>query len=163
MDWSQLTRLGLGISCPQHLFEEIGPRLRSFKSLKMGIRTGDQTWKPWRQNGPLTCESLSPVLIFIESLPDLCEISLSDMDHAAEVVAPVVLGSQKSVREFSYVSSMHRYRTRRKPPIEKPVNACKPAQLQELGQQNPELSRLEVNFRLALGRWIALTPQILQQ
>ena len=47
MDWSQLRVLNIGISCPQHFFEEIGSRLCSLKSLTMGARLGKRRHLHW--------------------------------------------------------------------------------------------------------------------
>ena len=156
MDWSHLTRLDIGISCPQHFFQQIGPSLCSLRSLTMGIRTGNRSWLHWRQ-GPLTCENLEPVQEFLKSVPGLQELRILDMCHAAKTIAPVILNSHKSLQTFSYISSMHRNWHR-------PMNAEKlpytwtQHQLYDLCQQNPDLFALEINFPLEDGHWVSSLP-----
>lgn len=90
MDWSELRTLALGLSCPQHFFEEIGSQLIGLKSLTMGMGTGPRSNSPWRnspwESGPMTCETLEPATQFIVSLPGLHELHITDLDAATETI-----------------------------------------------------------------------------
>ena len=152
MDWSRLTRLDLGISCPQHFFEQIGWRLCSLKSLSMGIRTGSRYWCHWAQ-GPLTCESLDPITSFIDSLPELHELCLVDMAYAVDSVAPIIVESQHSLRKLSYTTSMHR-KKHRGTPLEKRLHTWTQARLRKLLERCPDLTQLEIDFPLNRGKWV---------
>ena len=149
MDWTQLRRLDLGISCPEYFFEEIGRRLPSLKSLTMGVGTGTRWYTHWTQ-GPLTCKHLGQVTNFIESLPALHKMYIIDLDAAAQTVAPAILTSQKSLYSLSYLTSMHRRHGRRNS-----VRVWTKAQLLELYQQNCCLSHLELDFALKKGIWVS--------
>lgn len=148
MDWSQLQTLDIGFSCPQHFFDEIARDLTSLKTLTMGIRTGDRKYKHWVY-GPMTCENIGSVARFIEAVPNLRELHITDLDSGAEVVAPSILGSQKSLQTLSYHALMHRTYRRRKLPY-----AWTTTQLHELRQQSPDLSCLVVDFPLENGKWV---------
>ncbi|KAL8663237.1 MAG: hypothetical protein Q9168_008127 [Polycauliona sp. 1 TL-2023] len=76
MDWSHLRVLDLGISCPQHFFEEVGDCLTSLRSLTMGARGGDRDYTHWTK-GPMTCVSLEAVEAFLVSKPQLCELEIT--------------------------------------------------------------------------------------
>ena len=148
MSWSQLYRLDIGISCPQYFFEELRSHLVNLKSLTMGIRTGERRYQYW-PCGPLTCEDLEPVIRFIKAVPGLHELHITDLDAAAETVAPAILASQKSLQDFSYLASIHRNYKRRKDP-----HAWTTAQLIDLQERCPDLSRLEIDFPLNEGKWV---------
>ena len=148
MDWSHLRRLGLGISCPQHLFEEIGSHLHSLRSLEMGMRIGDRRYKHWQQ-GPSTCDHFGPIIDFIESIPSLLELKLTDFIPIANVVAPVVVSCHRALRSLSYHASMNRRQIERAP-----MSAWTVAQLQELREQCCDLIDLEIDFPLAAGKWV---------
>lgn len=149
MEWSQLHTLDLGLSCPQHFFEEIGGHLVGLKSLTMGVRTGDRKYEH-RKYGPMTCEDLRPVNRFIESVPGLAELNITDLDAAAPVVVLTILESQQSLQTLSYHTSMHRSYQRRQLP-----HSWTTAQLDSLRQQCPSLSSLEVDFPLEDGKWVS--------
>jgi len=100
MDWSQLRTLDLGLSCPQHFFEEIGGQLIGLKSLTLGIGTGPRRNSPWK-SGPMTCETLEPATQFIASLPGLHELHITDLDAATETIVPTILETQKSLQALS--------------------------------------------------------------
>ena len=150
MDWTQLQRLDLGLSCPQYFFEEIGSQLISLKWLKIGIRTGNRYYEYWHQ-GPLTCEDLGTVVRFIESVPHLCELYITDLSAAAETIAPAILASQRSLEKFSYVASMYRNKVRRRYPM-----VFSTIQLVELYEQCPGLVDLELDFSLETGKWVCI-------
>ena len=101
MDWTHLQRLDLGISCPQYFFEQIGSQLSSLRALSMGIRTGDRRYKSWLQ-GPLTCNDLETVTRFLEALPRLHELRLTDFCDAAEEIVPAILTNQTELRVLRY-------------------------------------------------------------
>ena len=151
MDWGQLRRLNIGISCPQYLFEEIGGSISTLKSLTMGVRVGNR--KYWRcENGPMTCENLEAVTKFIGSVPGLHELIITDLDDAAEIIASSIISTQKSLRKLSYLASLYRQgwlTNRREPP-----SVWGTAQLMELKNQCPALSHLEINIPLEKGRWV---------
>lgn len=149
MDWTHLRRLDLGLSCPQHFFEEIGGSLHSLRSLTMGIRTGDRYYTHW-PHGPLTCENLGTVTTFLESVPNLRELNITDLESAAEELAPTIIATHKSLRKLSYYNSINRKYRRRKPP-----SAWTITQLQDLREQCPNLSHLEIDVVLAEGRWVS--------
>ena len=152
MDWSQLYRLDIGINCPQHFFEEIGSCLLNLKSLTMGVRTGERRYGHWTC-GPLTCDDLGPVIRFIESVPDLHDLCITDLDAAVETLVPTILASQRSLQNFSYLASRHRRHQRQKIP-----HAWTPAQLLDLRQRCPNLSHLTIDFPLDNGKWVSHEP-----
>lgn len=150
MDWSQLRLLDLGLSCPQHFFEQIGSRLVSLKSLTMGVRTGDRKYTHWKY-GPMTCDSQSfePVTRFLRSVPGLHELRTTELDTAASYVVPAIMESQGSLRTLSYHASMYpRYRQKPFPSV------WKTAQLDELRRRTPDLVDLEIDFELEDGKWV---------
>ena len=160
MSWSQLCSLNLGISCPQHLFEEIGGSLSTLKSLTMGVRVGDR--KYWRcENGPMTCENLEAVTKFLETVPGLYELTITDLDDAAQIIASTIVSTQKSLVKLSYLSSLYRrgwHADRKEPP-----SVWSTAQLLELKNQCPALSHLEINIPLEKGRWVSTVNRILRR
>ncbi len=151
MTWHQLYTLDLGLSCPQHFFEEIGGCLVSLKSLTMGIRTGGRGYE-YRAYGPMTCGNLTPVKRFIKSVPGLTELHITDLDAAADAVVPAILSSQKSLHTLSYHASMRRTYQRRKL-----TYSWTTPQLKSLHQQCPHLSNLELDFPLNNGKWVCKT------
>jgi len=149
MDWSQLYTLNLGISCPQHLFSEIGPQLVGLKELTMGIRTGDRRYEHWKF-GPMTCDHLMLVLNFIESVPDLYELNLTDLDASPDIVPLWIVDCQRSLQSLSYHASMHRSEDLREGP-----HAWDAAQLPYLRQRCPDLAHLLLDFPLVDGGWVS--------
>lgn len=148
MEWSQLQSLDLGLSCPQHFFEEIGGYLVSLKSLTMGIRTGARNYEHWTY-GPMTCENLAPVTRFIDSVPALTSLNITDLDAAAATIVPAILESQHSLHTLSYHTSMQRKYQRRKIPY-----SWTTSQLDSLLQQCSHLSSLHIDFQLKDGMWV---------
>ncbi|KAK4690878.1 hypothetical protein P7C71_g6010, partial [Lecanoromycetidae sp. Uapishka_2] len=73
---------------------------------------------------------------------------ITDLDAAVEAIVPSILKYQKSLQTLSYHASMHRTSRRRKLPY-----AWTTAQLDELRQESPDLSHLEVDFPLEDGKW----------
>jgi len=136
MDWSQLRTLDLGLSCPQHFFEEIGSQLIGLKSLTMGIATGWREHSPWG-SGPMTCETLEPATQFIASLPGLHELHITDLHAATKTIVPTILETQKSLQALSY--HMPTERRLNRPQLH---SRWTTAQLKELRQKAPDLSRL---------------------
>lgn len=99
MDWTQLRRLDLGVSCPEHFFKEIGRTLRSLKSLTMGLEASRYTY---RDHG------LSPFSHFLRSIPELLELHLTDFSAVVHEVAPIILGRERSLHTLSYHVSVDR-------------------------------------------------------
>lgn len=151
MDWSQLRRLDLRLSCPQHLFAEVGSQLSGLRSLTMGIRTGARRYRNWKC-GPLTCDSLDQAAAFIEAVPGLHELNLTDLDASVKTIAPAILGSQNSLRKFSYLSSLYRHRPRNT--VSNRVWTTH--EIRWLYRQNLKLSQMEVDFPLDGGKWVSI-------
>ncbi|KAL8696302.1 MAG: hypothetical protein Q9224_002865 [Gallowayella concinna] len=107
MDWSQLRRLDLGISCPQNFFEVFGGNLPSLKALTMGMRVGDRNYTHWPY-GPLTCDNPSRIKNFIQSLPPLLELNLTDLDLLVELFNFEIPGYHRSLRKLYYHASINR-------------------------------------------------------
>ncbi|KAL8646784.1 MAG: hypothetical protein Q9226_006712 [Calogaya cf. arnoldii] len=107
MDWSQIRRLDLGISCPQHFFEQLGNSLTSLKSLTMGVRTRDRCYTHWLQ-GPMTCDNLNTVQIFLTSVPALYEFDVTYFDRGFIEVLSGVLTRHKSLRKLYCHQSIER-------------------------------------------------------
>ncbi|KAL8784321.1 MAG: hypothetical protein Q9213_004030 [Squamulea squamosa] len=149
MDWSQLRRLDLGISCPQYFFQEIGHNLPSLKSLTMGIRTGDRYFTHW-QYGPLTCNELHPVKTFLSSVCGLHELNITDLDHAARSISPVILQKHSGLRKLYYHASIDRHnaRQRRPPPYS---YEWTPKALNTLRIHCRDLRNLTIDFPLVKG------------
>ncbi len=162
MDWSHLRRLDLGLSCPQHFFEEIGSSLKSLESLTMGIRAGSRRYTHWRQ-GPLTCDTLEPVVTFLESIPELLELNIIDLSPAVVEFASVILDRHMSLRALSYHTSINRsgYDRYRNQPGRDDACGWLTAQLDILREQCRDLSHLEIDFPLAAGKWVR--AQVLDQ
>lgn len=158
MNWSQLRTLDLGLSCPQHFFEEIGDKLVSLKSLGMGITTGDRKYLYWKY-GPMTCNynHYEPVRQFLRCVSGLYELRITDLATAARLIVADLLDSQESLRTLSFHSSMRRrYRQKHKP------HAWKMTQLDELRHRAPDLEDLEIDFPLEEieipledGKWVS--------
>ena len=153
MDWSQLRRLDLGLNCPQHLFAEVGCQLSGLRSLTMGIRTGGRLYRNWKV-GPLTCDSLDQAATFIEAVPGLHELNLTDLNASVRTIAPAILRSQNSLRKFSYLSSLYRHRPRNT--ISNRVWTTQ--DIRWLYRQNLKLSQMEVDFPLDGGKWVCIQP-----
>ena len=152
MDWSQLRRLDIGISCPQHLFEEVSGSLSSLKSLKMGIRVGSR--EHWRNEyGPMTSSSLENVTRFIEAVPGLHELIITDLEDAADTIAANIVANQKSLHKLAYLASIRRRGWQNLSRV--PPNVWRMTQLLELKDQCPTLSYLEINMPLEEGRWVS--------
>ena len=149
MDWSQLRRLDLGISCPQHFFEQIGSQLRSLRSLTAGIRTGNRRYTHWKC-GPLTCENLGTFTSFIESLPGLQELRVTDFEASPEKISSVIVYGVEDLRSLSYHASICRSSRRSGKP-----HAWKVLALEYLRRRHPNLSHLEVDFPLVEGKWVS--------
>jgi len=158
MDWSELRTLDLGLSCPQHFFEEIGSQLIGLKSLTMGMGTGPRSSSPWRnspwESGPMTCETLEPATQFIVSLPGLHELHITDFDAATETIVPTILETQNSLQALSYHASTNRRLDRRELPC-----TWTTAQLDELRQIAPDMLRLSIDFPLEGGKWVSIIDQ----
>lgn len=142
MDWSQLRRLDLGISCPEHIFNEMGGRLHSLRSLSIGVRTGERLLSTWL-SGRLTCRSVDSVTRFIRSVPGLHELIVTDLNPSAPEIAEAILGSQKSLQLLAY-RVCPAYRRRQ----EGCSYAWTTTQLHELRQSCRDLSHLEIDFPL---------------
>jgi len=155
MDWSQLRTLDLGISCPQHFFEEIGSQLIGLRSLTMGIGTGPRNYVVWKF-GPMTCDTLQPASQFIASLSGLQELHITDLDAAAEKIVPTIVQTQTSLQVLSYHTSMHRR-------LEPKMLPCTwtTAQLDELQQRAPNLSRLSIDLPLEDGKWVSIVGRVI--
>ena len=152
MDWSQLRRLDIGISCPQHLFEEIGSSLSALKSLTMGIRVGNRKYRRC-ENGPMTCNNFETVTKFIEAVPGLHELIVTDLDDSAEAIAPSIVANQKSLYKLSYLASLYRRGWQNNGNVSPSV--WKTTQLLELRDHCPALSDLEIDIPLEEGRWVS--------
>ena len=146
MDWTCLRRLDLGEYCPRHLFKEISSRLSNLKSLTMGIETD--------KNGDSTSGSLVPIVKFIECLPSLHVLRLTDFTCSIETMSSVIVNSQTSLQELSYRAARFRQNIRRLS-SEKLKSAWEPSQLRELVLRNPELSRLEIDVPLVERKWVS--------
>ena len=146
MDWTRLRRLDLGNYCPRHLFEEISSRLSNLKSLTMGIETD--------KNGDSTSESLIPIVKFIECLPGLHVLRLTDFTNAIETMSSVIVNSQASLQELSYLAAGYQKDIRR-PSSEKLPSGWEPSQLRDLILRNPELSRLKIDVPLVERKWVS--------
>ncbi|KAL8766627.1 MAG: hypothetical protein Q9209_006644 [Squamulea sp. 1 TL-2023] len=151
MDWSQLRRLDLGISCPQHFFEVIGNSLSSLESLTMGIRTGNRRFTHW-QHGPLTCDDLSPTKAFLVSVCGLHELNITDLDHAVGSISPVILREYRVIRKLYYHASIDRNNAHqhRSPPYK---YEWTPQALGMLRTQCRDLKDLTIDFPLVEGHW----------
>ncbi|KAI4117407.1 MAG: hypothetical protein LQ345_002348 [Seirophora villosa] len=101
VDWSHLRRLDLNTSCPEHLFKEIGGNLCNLQSLKMGIRLAGMT-NPWSNSGPMTSSSKGPVAAFFRSVPGLLDLHIDDYSASSQVIAPIILDSQRLLQTLSY-------------------------------------------------------------
>ena len=154
MEWTQLRRLDIGLSCPQHFFEQIGGHLLSLRSLTMGIRTGNRRYQHWVQ-GPLTCTDIWSVSRIVKSLPALHELRVTDFESAAFIMAPAILDSQQALHSLSYLSSMYRRERRNNQDY-----VWSTALLLMLYQQSPTLTHLELDFVLE-GKWVSKTTLLI--
>ena len=143
MDWTCLRRLDLGSSCPQHFLEEIGSRLSNLKSLTMGVEP-DADW---------ASQSLTSVVKFIESLPGLHVLRLTDKTNAFETMSSVIVESQKSLQDFSYRDLLRR-------DTDREVSYWEPSRLRELIVRNPELSQLEFDVPLVEQKWVSTSRKL---
>lgn len=159
MNWSQLHRLDIGLSCPQHFLDEIGGSLSTLKSLTMGIRVGNRKYMRM-QNGPMTCNNLDTVTQFIEAVPGLHELIITDFTNAAETIATSIIATQKSLHKLSYLASIYRQGFQFYGRI--PPSVWKTAQLLNIKHQCPALSHLEINIPLEGGRWVSTGNRIAQ-
>lgn len=145
MEWSQLRLLDLGLSCPGPLFEQIGGSLPNLRSLTMGIRTGEARLPIWRQIPP-SCRTLGPVIRFMATVRGLHELDITDFDHAGDALASTILNNQKALQRLSYRVSSVGCRSL-------PQHLWTASQLQELREQCPDLSHLEIDFPLVEQKW----------
>ena len=153
MDWSQLRHLDLGTSCPAYFFEGFGGQSSSLRSLTMGIRTDERWYSPWQHvNFPF--DNLDPMTTFLESVPHLHELRLTDLCIATEVVVPVILDSQLKLRVLSYHVSSDRGRGIE---LNLPL-AWRLALHEQLRDRCPDLEHLEIDFPLQKGKWVS-SPQ----
>ena len=143
MDWSQLRCLDLGISCPLHFFEEFGGSLPKLESLTMGIRTSIRKLPSSNQpSGPPACDDSRIAARFIESVPGLKELHITDCDPRLGVFASAVLTSQKSLQVLSYWA------------INTLQGAWTMANIMDLCLSCPDLSSLHFEISLENGKWV---------
>ncbi|KAL8947811.1 MAG: hypothetical protein Q9222_005950, partial [Ikaeria aurantiellina] len=137
----------LGFSCPQFFFEEIGPQLENLESLTMGIRIGNRRYTHWPQ-GPLTCSDMSTVYRFLEQVPYLHELRITDLGVAPAYHAPFILETQTSLQVLSYHASLDRSGRKRRDPY-----TLTTAGLLALKSRFVDLSHLEIDLPLSDGKW----------
>lgn len=145
MDCSQLRLLDLGLSCPGPLFEEIGGSLPNLRLLTIGIRTGEARLTIWRQDPP-SCRTLGPTIRFINIVRGLHQLDITDFDPAADVLASTIINSQQALQRLSYRVSSVGWRSL-------PQHLWTASRLQELREQCPNLSHLEIDFPLVEQKW----------
>ncbi|KAL9029614.1 MAG: hypothetical protein Q9180_007008 [Flavoplaca navasiana] len=146
IDWSYLRRLDLGISCPQHFFEELGSCLINLRSLALGVRIGDRHFTHWAQ-GPLTSKNIDVVTNFITSIPRLQELSLTDFGSYEVDLFYSIRTMRKSLRKLYYHASINRRHDHFVMPyLVFPVLVAKISGLLELRQ-------LTFDFPLLDGHW----------
>ena len=157
MDWSQLHRLDLGISCPQHFCEQFRGSLPSLRSLTMGIRTRDRFHTHLSQD-LLTCENLVSVVEFIESARGLHELNISDLDAAVNEISLPIWATYRSLQKLYYHAPINRkYRGHGFPRF---GYTWSPIPLETLGHANPELQELTIDFPHPEGHWVGLAVRI---
>lgn len=147
MDWSHLRRLDLGISSPQHFFEELGSCLINLRSLALGVRIGDRQLMYWAQ-GPLTSNNINVVTDFITSIPMLQELSLTNFGSGERDLFHSIRTKCTSLRKLYYHASINRRHDHLvKPCILYPVPVVTICELLELRQ-------LTFDFTLLDGHWV---------
>lgn len=150
MDWTQLRHLDLGLSCPQAFFEVIGPTLKNLVKLSMGIRVGSRRYRYWI-HGPLTCQSLDPVIDFVQRIPSLVELHINDLTDGPGVVIPAIIRHHQTLRRFSYHTPLYWRYT----PLA--VSWWTYDQLEELRQKCSLLSYLCVDVS---QEWVSIITQV---
>lgn len=127
MDWSHLRQLDLGVGCPEHLFDQVGPHLYNLRSFKMGA----------------SCEKLGPIIQILHNHRGLQELDITDLNSSTQILVPVILDHQTSLQRLSYRSVSYPRRE----------HLWTMAQLRELRDQCPKLSHLEIDFLLVDQKW----------
>lgn len=147
--WSHLRRLDLNTSCPEHLFKEIGGKLCNLQSLRMGILIAGLN-NPWSDSAPMTSSSLGPVTAFIRSVPGLLDLHLDDYCASSQVIAPIILDSQRLLQTLSYQAAREIWNHER----DGISDAWTTAHIRELHERCPDLSQLVVDVPLDHGKWV---------
>ncbi len=102
----------------------------------------------------MTCETLEPATHSSASLSGLQELHITDFGAAAETIVPTILETQKSLQALSYHASTERRFNRLQVP-----SRWSTAQLNELRQKCPDMSRLSIDFPLEGGKWVSMDGQ----
>ncbi|KAL8911462.1 MAG: hypothetical protein Q9172_007673, partial [Xanthocarpia lactea] len=157
MDWSQLRRLDLGMSCPQHFFEQFRETLPNLRSLTMGIRTGDRP-RTHLSQGPLTCNRLATITQFMEYNSEVHELNITDFDTFVGDICMSIWLTYRSLRKLYYHASIDRKTSGDRFPF---LYTWNPRILEGIGLANPDLQELTIDFPYPEGHWPVEHAQII--